>query len=119
MFVLAGVILPPEDKLALYDKWLERVDRLKTIERSELKALNGTLNFGAFLRFEGSSTVISRSFGEICGKSKFNPGYDSIVKSFDSKVSMDTASYQGHRRSRFGRKLLLVRRRVSAGSGLV
>ena len=48
LFVQAGVILPPEDKLALYDEWLERVDRLKTIERSELKALNGTLNFGAF-----------------------------------------------------------------------
>ena len=60
LFVLAGVILPPEDKPALYDG-LERVDRLKTIERSELKALNGTLNFGAFA-IEGARLQLRPSY---------------------------------------------------------
>ena len=55
------MILPSKDKLALYGEWLERIDRLKTIERSELKALNGTLNLGSFA-IEGARLQLRPSY---------------------------------------------------------
>ena len=48
IFLREGVIMPSAEKLPLYDEWLERASSLSVIERAELKALNGTLNFGSF-----------------------------------------------------------------------
>ena len=48
IFLREGVIMPSAEELPLYDEWLERASSLAVIERAELKALNGTLNFGSF-----------------------------------------------------------------------